>query len=241
MDRSLIDEIAEVEDDHWWYEGRRQIIAGVLDRLELKKGSKILEAGCGSGGNLELLANYGSVFAFEPDPYAFALARSRDVGQIREGSLPDDIPFEEKFEVVLALDVIEHIDDDIEAVKTLVDVLTPGGVMILTVPAYQWMWSEHDEVNEHRRRYTRSVLARTMDKAGVNVQHVSYFNTLLFPAACFQRLVANKFFRRKSTALQIPSDGINRLLTGVLASERFVIFRPRLPFGLSILALGTKL
>src|SRR4029077_8814452 len=128
--------------------------------------ARILDAGCGSGRNMVELSRYGTVSAIEVSPASVALARERCAGEVVEGSVLE-MPFADaSFDLAASLDVIEHLEDDVGALRELRRVVAPGGCLLATVPAYQWLWSGHDEVNHHHRRYTRASLARAGEHAG---------------------------------------------------------------------------
>ena len=153
MDFALRNELAAAEDRHWWFVGRRVILASVLDGLDLPQDADLLEAGCGNGANLDMLRRFGKVRAFEPDDRDRTRAERRGVAEVAPGHLPESIPFGgQAFHVVLALDVIEHLDDDVAALRAIAARLAPAGRVIVTVPAHPFLWSRHDVRNGHRRR-----------------------------------------------------------------------------------------
>ena len=196
--------------------------------------------GCGTGGNLSLLRKFGSVAALEPDDDARRVAGGKGAFDIRPGSLPDRIPFErEAFDLVAAFDVIEHVDDDTASLKAMSDRLRPGGWLLATVPAFQFLWSSHDERHHHKRRYVRSDLIRRITDAGLTPVRATYFNTLLFPLVAGIRLV-RKALGRDSNDEVLPSSGVNRALTAVFAAERHLIGRVPMPAGVSLLILARK-
>jgi SAM-dependent methyltransferase len=225
-------EMADTEDRHWWFTGRRRILSSLIASLGLKQSSRILEIGCGTGGNLEMLSRFGAVAAMEAEDAARAIAAEKTAGRIdiRDGRCPDRIPFEKgAFDLVCLLDVLEHIDEDLATLRAVRTLLAPGGKALVTVPAYRWLWSEHDEFLHHKRRYTARELRGKAEAAGLAVDMLSYFNTLLFPLAAAARLL-----RLKGTA--VPPAPVNRLLQALFGAERFVVRRLALPFGVSLVA-----
>lgn len=241
MEPEFTQEYATAERDHWWFVARRQILAKALNSLHLDPECEILEVGCGSGGNLELLSRYGNVYAHDCDAVARELANSRKIVQVEYGMLPDNIPFkEQRFDLIALLDVLEHIDDDVAALGALYGRLKPNGVLLVTVPAYNFLWSHHDVVNEHKRRYHRVQLERLMHKVGYHVKYMTYFNTLLFPAILAIRFLENVLRMEDANDISMPSKYVNAILRTILASERVLIPHMRLPFGLSILAIARK-
>ena len=241
MDPAYYAEYAAAEDAHWWFVARRRILSRVLSRLKLPADAVILEAGCGTGGNLAMLARHGRLRAFEIDDGAQAVANRRGVTDVAAGALPEPIPFEgERFDLVAMLDVLEHVADDRGALVNLRGRLKPGGRLLLTVPAYRFLWSRHDEVNHHQRRYTRGPLVRLVQETGLDVRHASYFNTLLFPLVLGVRLLGNLLGRDEGSDLAMPSPRVNKLLTDVFASERYVVPSRAFPFGVSILLVAQR-
>src|ERR1019366_7290057 len=152
-DPSLYPRMAAVEDSHWWFASRRMICERMLDGLRLPPGVAILEPGCGTGGNFAMLAARGKLYAMDADRSALKFAASRGLAQLAEGSLPGHIPFGKMlFDLVVMTDVLEHLDHDAGSLRALHTRLVPGGSILLTVPALQWLWSEHDVTHHHRRR-----------------------------------------------------------------------------------------
>jgi SAM-dependent methyltransferase len=229
----------EVEDHHWWYVGRRKIVRTVVAGLPLPRSPRILDAGCGSGRNMVELADFGRVTGIDKSAAAVDRAAERDAGLVTLGAI-ELMPFEEgTFDLAVALDVIEHIDDDRAAFRELLRVVRPGGMLLVSVPAYPRLWSAHDVLNEHRRRYTRrSLLAATRD-AGWTCTHTTHFNSsLLLPAAAHRLALkrSTKADPRESELSRMP-PALNRLLARPLAFEaRLIGAGARLPAGLSLLA-----
>ena len=248
MEKDFYLQYASVEDKHWWFVARRQILQQVILQMNLPKNAQILEAGCGTGGNLQMLSRYGLVSAMELDEIACQLANQRQVTQVKRGSLPDNIPFKSDYDLIVILDVIEHLDDDLSALKALYYKLKPGGYLLVTVPAYMFLWSEHDEINHHKRRYRLKGLKKVVKKAGYEVNYGSYFNTILFPLILIARSLAkllpkqnkNDNKNKNSSDLKVPSKSVNKILQRLFASESYFINRFTLPFGVSVLLLARK-
>jgi SAM-dependent methyltransferase len=230
-----------IEEDrhHWYFRGRLAVLLAVLERVLPPPPRRLLELGCGTGNVLQALGRFGEAFGLERDPELRAVGRAAGL-DIRAGALPDDIPFPDAWaDAALLLDVIEHLDDDVAAVRAAQRTVRRGGLVIVTVPAYAWLWSGHDVALGHRRRYTARQLRRTLATSGLRVEHIGYFNTMLFPAIAAVRL-AKRLAGDRRHDLHRPSAAVNRVLTGLFALERHVVLRPGLPFGSSILAVARR-
>jgi SAM-dependent methyltransferase len=239
MDRDYELQTHRAEDRHWWYRGRREVIERVIDGLELPPGAPMLDAGCGSGRNMVELARRGPVTGIELSDTSIHLARERETGEVIAGSVLE-MPFESgRFQLAVCLDVIEHLEDDLGALRELRRVVAPGGSLLVTVPAYQWLWSGHDEVNHHHRRYTQRSLRRVAEQAGWQQVRSTHFNSLLLPVAILLRVLDR--FSRKTTEssldLWVPPHPFNWLLERPMRLEAVVIGHGgRIPVGLSLLA-----
>ncbi|HYD45385.1 MAG TPA: class I SAM-dependent methyltransferase [Phenylobacterium sp.] len=240
MERVIYDRIKELEQDHWWFVARRDILRQELERLDLPPGARILEVGCGAGGNIPLLQDFGTVEALEPDAPSRAYVAERTGVDVQGGLLPDGLPYPpQTYDLVCAFDVIEHVDEDAASVAALARLVKPGGAMLTAVPAYQWMWSHHDELHHHKRRYRLGAYRRLFEDAGLMVEKASYFNTLLFAPAWAQRTV------KKLTGSTVPDDAmpapwLNGLLTSIFRMEKGWLAHADLPFGMSILLAARK-
>lgn len=192
----------ELDEQHWWYRGRRKVIRAELDRVPLPVRAVVLDAGCGSGRTLDELADYGEVHGIELDPEAAQLARSRGRGEVRTGRL-EALPWNDAtFDLITCLDVIEHTPDDRLTLRELRRVCKPGGWLLVTVPAYQGLWSLHDEANHHYRRYSRGRLRSAALAGGWQVERMTSFNTLLLGPAAVVR-IAERRWRRNGEYLSL--------------------------------------
>jgi SAM-dependent methyltransferase len=241
VEEHLYRKFYEVETNHWWFVARQRILLDTIARrIGLTPGSKVLDVGCGTGAMLASLAQQYDAYGTDTSPLAIEFCRQRNLEHAFHCTL-DTFPFPDmKFDLVLLLDVIEHVDDDAGLVVQAARYLKQGGHLLITVPAYQFLWSRHDVVNYHKRRYTRTRLRKVVGNADVNIKTVSYFNTLLFPAALVGRLTQKVLGSDTDRTLDIPSPPINSILTKIFAFERNLVGRIPLPFGLSILALAEK-
>ncbi len=240
MDRALFDHMAENADRHWWYVARRAVLVALIRRrIAPPPGARILEVGCGTGHNLAMLAGFGAVAGTELDDQARTFARDRLNADVAAARLPElDGVAEAAFDLVAALDVIEHVADDVGSLASLARRLRPGGRLLVTVPAYPWLWSAHDVANHHLRRYTARSLRNAADAAGLRVEHLGYFNMLLLPLVIAAR-IAGKVTGKDSSDDAMPSPAVNRALKAVFALERYWIGRLSMPAGVSLVAVLT--
>jgi SAM-dependent methyltransferase len=238
MESSTYRKMRALEESHWWFIARRNIIEAVIRRLHLPEEARLLEVGCGTGGNLRMLGQFGHLICVEHDAMAAQQARDRSSAPVLSGSLPDALPqFETGFDLVLALDVIEHVEQDEASLKSLAALLKPAGRLLVTVPAFNFLWSQHDDESHHRRRYRKRDLRRLGRAAELRLDYLSYFNFWLFPAVAVVRLV-RKVLPYKETwqDMRPPGPVINELLKWVFSGERHVVGRHSLPFGVSLIA-----
>lgn len=231
-----------MEVEHWWFVGRRRIVMNLLKRYAglSDQNGRVLDIGCGTGGLLSNLKPYGEVWAVEPDASALSTARkSNPAVHFTHGAAPEDLP-DETFSLIVMLDVLEHIAADEAALKSMVQRLAPTGTLMLTVPAYTWLWSYHDEMSHHQRRYTMAELGAKLRRAGLSVSYISYYNTWLFGPVALRKILDRAGKWQKPHLAGRPPALINKALAWLMASERHVLARGSLPFGISIIAIATK-
>jgi len=243
------------ERTNWWFIARQRILLDVMSRLipgltaasggsgtqrgDAGRGPmRLLDIGCGGGGFVQAMGRFGEAIGLDADPDAVAFARGRGL-DVRLGRLPDNVPLQSgTFDVVTLLDVIEHVDDHARAVETARRLLVPGGFLVCTVPAYQFLWSYHDEVNEHKRRYTRPGLRQLLSEGGFRIHKISYFNSILFPPIAAVRSLRRLIGGRGRADSPVVPASVNALLTGVFGLERLMLRWASFPFGVSILAVA---
>lgn len=237
MDRGVFTRMDALEDHHWWFRGRRTIIRALIEPLvKSKDNPSILEAGCGTGGNLRMLRDFGRVDAFEFDEIARHAAIAKSEMDILYGSLPNEVPFDGfRYNLIGLFDVLEHVEQDVASLAALAERLDEGGLILVTVPAFQFMWSKHDERHHHFRRYSRKSLKQVAQNAGLRTVEIHYFNSFLFPAAIASRGM-KKLIGSDIPDDQIPASWVNTILRIIFEAERAMIRRVPLPFGLSLAA-----
>jgi SAM-dependent methyltransferase len=239
MERSVYDHMARVAERHHWYVARRRVLAALIGRLGLPPQAQILEIGCGTGHNLDMLARFGTVSAVEIDEPSREMASMRLGRPVAASPLPELAGIEhEAYDLIALLDVLEHLPDDRAALESGARRLRPGGRLLITVPAHPWLWSAHDEANHHFRRYTRAALQQAIGDAGLRIDRLTWFNSLLFPLAVAARLFGNAK-GQNMTGDELPWP-FPWLLEQIFAAERYAIGRVPFPPGLSLLAVVSR-
>jgi SAM-dependent methyltransferase len=242
MERVVYRQMAELDQRHWWYRARREVLAALI-RRQAKPGAdaRILEIGCGTGHNLEMLSRFGTVDALELDDEARSIAEGRLGRSVMSSPLPELADVADRhYDLIAALDVIEHIDDDGAALAAIAGKLKPGGTFVMTVPAHQWMWSAHDVVNHHQRRYSKTALKHLIEGSPLRLEKIGYFNSLLFPLAVAER-VASKARGKHDADVKLPPRPLNAALESVFRAERHLVGRLPLPPGLSLFAVASAI
>ena len=242
MENEIFQKMLKLESSHWWFVARRKIIQKAINNLDLPRNIRILDAGCGNGDNLSLLSTFGDLVAFEKNEYALKTAKSKKIGEIYKAELPDKLPnaIKTNFDLIVLLDVLEHIDDDSKSLTTVRKLMNNKGIILITVPAFQWLWSEHDVIHHHKRRYSKSELREKLDSSGFRIKYISYFNTLLFPFALVERIGQKIFSPSNPEILELPNNKINFLLEKIFSLEAIFMNKISLPFGLSLVAIAEK-
>jgi SAM-dependent methyltransferase len=245
MHQQEYEEMYKLEDFYWWFVGRRKLVCDVFEKESVRAASsagdlplRILDVGCGTGANMLAFSAYGEVHGVDPAPEAVTFCERRSVGGVKQASV-EELPYPDSyFDVITILDVLEHTDDDLAALEEVKRVAKPGALVISTVPAYGFLWSEHDEALQHRRRYSAHELRNKMTVCGFNVERSSYFVTLLFWPIFLMRIAQglSKDSTSPKTAIHVLPPWLNSLLLKLLDVERWMLRGFNLPFGVTIVA-----
>ena len=237
MERKVYEQMAQLDQRHWWFTARRRILAELIERVARPpKDARILELGAGTGHNLAMLSRFGTVEASELDSVARKLASERLGREVKEAALPDLSMFPaDSYDLIALLDVLEHVPDDKGSLSAILQRLKPGGAMLLTVPANPWMWSAHDVAHHHHRRYRKSEIEKLARDAGFKIELLSPFNSLLFPPIAAVRLLG-KMTGKDDSDDAMPGALVNKTLDTVFGLERSLIGRVPMPFGVSLVA-----
>ena len=243
MDRDYYRQMYRLEDDHWWFVARRDLACRALRRFAPVARPRLLDVGCGTGGTLDAVRALSEPSGIDLEPLALELCRERGHRRLALASATA-LPFADAtFEAALALDVLEHIPDDAAAAREMARILAPGGIAIVTVPAYQSLWSRHDIALFHQRRYRAPQMRRLLEDAGLKVERLTYTVSLLFPIAWavrrLQRLALPADAPAKADAMP-TAPVLNALLVGLLRMESAAALKVSIPFGLTILAIARK-
>ncbi len=233
--------LAEIEENLWWYKGRRKVCFDLLDRYVGKGASKnILDVGCGTGYNMIRLEQYGTVRGIDASPQALDFCHARGIDNVSlhgAGRLP--FP-EQAFDLVTAFDVLEHIDDDRGALLEFSRVLKPGGWLLIYTPALPWLYNRHDRIVHHKRRYRFSELEEKLSTSGWKTWHLAYVNAFVLPLVLLARFLSNFGPPDRHQEMEVPHRLINGLLTKLCACEQPLVRRSLLPIGLSLVAIAQR-
>lgn len=242
MQSHVYTEFAHIEQVHWWFKARRSILDSILYSFIPKKASTCLDIGSGPAINATMLTKHAQrLTLLESSVEGVNLAKENlPEVTIIQGLFPEGRP-SGTYELITAFDVIEHIDDDKEAVAVIASMLEDNGLAVITVPAYNWLWSEHDNVVHHKRRYTKKSLEDVIGSAGLKIEKISYFNFLLFLPISATRMLMRLKSRQPVTDFSLTPAYINIPLNFIFSLERYLLRSMTLPFGISIICVARKI
>ena len=252
MEEKMYENLYRLDDRHWWFRARKNIVLRLINKYFRPKSyfevgprssRKIFDIGCGTGMILQSLSKYGEQWGIDSDRGVTDFARQKNpAAKIIHGFFPQDAP-SEKFDLVTALDVLEHINDDEAALSKIYDVLKPGGLAVVTVPALAFLWTGHDIASHHKRRYCVRELGSKLKNAGLRVEKISYCNTFLFLPIAVAKIAQRALFRNKVRSHldgDLPIPWMNKLLEAVFSAEKYLLSGVNFPFGISIIAVASK-
>jgi SAM-dependent methyltransferase len=225
-----------IEQSHWWYTGRRKILTSFVEdicRRVTDRRPRILDVGCGTGANLLMLSKFGDAEGVDVSEDALAFCRERGLENVKLGAA-EKLPYDDgTFDLVTALDVVEHLDDDLAGLREMRRVLRPGGRVLLFVPTFMFLWGLQDDVSNHRRRYRMPELERLLEQAGFEVERTTYANiTFFMPILAMRKLMRLTGIKAESEN-NINVSALNGVLARVLGAESFVLRYMNIPFGVS--------
>lgn len=244
MNHSAYSEMYQIQENHWWYVGRRLILKKILSEFLPSEKGKILEIGSGAGGNIQLLSTFGSLEITDIEIQAInfckeiAFKHKIDIS-FSHGDFYTNysIKKNQSFSAICLFDVLEHLENEIETLDLCFKLLAENGKLLITVPAYQWLWSAHDEYLHHVRRYSKAQLIKLIENSGFRIVDSGYFNSILFPLAIFERL----FNRNTLKKIHVPSKYLNLLLLKIFSLETHVFKHFSNKYGLSIWLTAVKI
>ena len=233
-----------IEQSHWWYTGRRKILANFVEeicRRVTDRRPRILDVGCGTGANLLMLSDYGDAEGVDISKDALAFCRERGLDKVKLGA-GEELPYDDgTFDLVTAFDVVEHMDDDLAGLREMRRVLRPGGRVLLFVPTFMFLWGVQDDVSNHRRRYRLPELRRVLEQAGFEIERSTYANITFFLPILFVRKLMRLTGVKAETENNINVSALNGVLGKVLGAESVVLKYMDIPFGVSGLCVARKL
>ncbi len=243
MQNHLYKEMYELGNKHWWFLSKKKIILSMIKKyLPEKENLKILDIGCGSGLMLNDLENIGKVYGLDSSDEAIKFSSQKFNGTIKKGFLPNDIPYTNgTFDIITVLDVLEHIEDDKTSLSKIKDLLTNEGILIITVPANMHLWSHHDHIHHHFRRYTRDNLHKKIILSDLKIEKMSYYNSLLYIPIYIVRKFNTIFRKTKANSdLKLPCKIVNSILKMIFSFEQTYLRKFNFPQGVSLIAICKK-
>ncbi len=240
MQRYLYKDLYYLEEIHWWHKAKRDLVSYFLKKYLLNKNNKILDVGCGTGKNLEAFLKFGKVWGLDNSTEAISFCKKRGFKDVNLGDI-EKIPYKKDFfDAVTALDVLEHVNDSI-ALKEINRILNKDGILIITVPAFEWLWSKWDEVLYHKRRYTKKSLIEVLKNNGFKIVNISYVYSFLVLPVLIIRGIKNLFYKDYYPSdFQLSNKILNRILSTLANIERVFIINYNIPFGTSLVVVAKK-
>ena len=233
-----------VEDSHWWFVGRRLILESFLREIVQKirtphSALRILDVGCGTGANLEMLQKFGAAEGVDVSDEALEFCQSK--GLKTHKGLAEKLPFaDESFDLVTALDVVEHLDDDLAGLREMNRVLKPGGRTLIFVPAFMWLWGVQDDVSNHRIRYTKKQIVERLRLANFEIERATYANWTFFAPILAGRFLMKATGLKPESENNINVSALNGVFGQLFGAERFWLKNFNFPFGVSIVITAKK-
>jgi SAM-dependent methyltransferase len=229
---------AAVGEEHWWFQARRRILQDVIQRLGLGATPRIYDLGCGTGHNLIMLQELGEATGIDMSAEALAHCRALGCKNTLQGDLTA-LPLPDACaDLVVASDILEHLDDDLAGAREIARVVKPDGKVLITVPAFRWLWGPQDDVSHHKRRYTKGELVGLLERAGLELERATYFNFFLFPAVLGGRTLLRLKRGTVESENTLTPGWSNGLLRTIFASEAYWLRVAGFPVGVSILAVA---
>jgi len=233
-----------VEDKHWWFVGRRAILESFMRGIVAKIGARpsairILDVGCGTGANLEMLSQFGEAEGVDVSDDALEFCRGKGLN-VQKG-LAEKLPYEDgAFDVTTALDVVEHLDDDIAGLEEMFRVTKSGGYSLIFVPAFMWLWGVQDDISHHRIRYTKSQIIERLGKAGYSIERATYANWTFFAPILAGRTLMKLTGIKPESENNVNVSALNGVFGRLFSSERFWLKNFNFPFGVSIVVVAKR-
>lgn len=234
----------DVEDKHWWFVGRRAILESFLERIakDLRTANndlRILDVGCGTGANLEMLKQFGESEGVDVSDDALEFCRKKGL-KVHKG-LAEELPFaDETFDLVTALDVVEHLDDDVAGLKEMYRILKKGGKTLIFVPAFMWLWGVQDDISNHRIRYTKKEIVERLEKAGFTIERATYANWTFFAPILAGRTIMKITGIKPESENNVNVSALNGIFGKIFSSEKYWLKNLDFPFGVSIVIVANK-
>lgn len=239
MDPNEIAKMHQLEDDHWWFQGKKYLIETILDQTYIPPG-RFLDIGCGTGVFLRTLEKRGTAYGLDLSEQALSYCQ-RDGCRLLVRAAGGGLPFKDNsFSLVTLLDMIEHVDNDSEVLRGAYRICRPGGVVVVTVPAFSFLWGRHDDAHHHKKRYVRTQLRDIGISAGFTLEKLTYTNFFIFVPVLLRRIISRKASSSKESDLRHTPKLINETLKWIYRLEAFYLKKADFPWGVSLLMILRK-